>query len=435
MAGALPPCLPSAAGRRRKSPLGAAARFPLDCAAGPGPGDGRPKRRRPHDDDDAGAGDRFRDRCRIPLPAKKRKLPLGMARLIAEAGLVIHPALHPPVIHPAPYNAAPPPPPPPPLSERSRAPALPSPVTCRAAAAVADLPWTRPAVGAARPAAGASAAPRSAGAPLDADATPPGTPPLRVVVGAPLPTKAAAPLSHAARAPGPLEPSPPGGAGACASSSPDGGAASALSLPPGTDAVAAASGGPCASPLSVDAPRWPLPSSPWAWKEGEESSNSSAPPAERPVAGDAAAPWHGPKEESSQSAGRPVAGGTAEAQERPACLPAERPSVPSWPPRSSLPGSTARLHKCSSCPAAFARGHDLRRHQNTHTSVRDHGCTICGRRFSRRDALRRHMGVCGVQKKMGGPGTRKRSAAKKAVLYARNDGVSYSGTKRTKIAK
>ncbi|KAG9008865.1 Metallothionein expression activator [Tulasnella sp. JGI-2019a] len=49
-----------------------------------------------------------------------------------------------------------------------------------------------------------------------------------------------------------------------------------------------------------------------------------------------------------------------------------------------------RPFKCNLCPAAFARKHDLQRHDKSHSSI-VYKCGGCRRTFTRRDALRRHM--------------------------------------------
>ncbi|KDN39395.1 hypothetical protein K437DRAFT_207589, partial [Tilletiaria anomala UBC 951] len=47
--------------------------------------------------------------------------------------------------------------------------------------------------------------------------------------------------------------------------------------------------------------------------------------------------------------------------------------------------------KCTSCPASFARNHDLRRHARIHLAVKPFACNDCGKPFSRKDALKRHI--------------------------------------------
>ncbi|KAG8834683.1 hypothetical protein FRC17_007768 [Serendipita sp. 399] len=53
-------------------------------------------------------------------------------------------------------------------------------------------------------------------------------------------------------------------------------------------------------------------------------------------------------------------------------------------------GQQPRPHVCDACGLGFARGHDLKRHKETHTNLKPHICE-CGKSFSRKDALRRHM--------------------------------------------
>lgn len=61
----------------------------------------------------------------------------------------------------------------------------------------------------------------------------------------------------------------------------------------------------------------------------------------------------------------------------------------------SLRAHTTRVHaaerpfRCTRCPAAFARNHDLKRHERLHDD-RAWQCTGCAKSFSRRDALTRH---------------------------------------------
>jgi len=61
----------------------------------------------------------------------------------------------------------------------------------------------------------------------------------------------------------------------------------------------------------------------------------------------------------------------------------------------SLRAHTTRVHaaerpfRCTRCPAAFARNHDLKRHERLHED-RAWQCTGCAKAFSRRDALTRH---------------------------------------------
>lgn len=51
--------------------------------------------------------------------------------------------------------------------------------------------------------------------------------------------------------------------------------------------------------------------------------------------------------------------------------------------------SAERPFRCARCPAAFARNHDLKRHERLHED-RAWQCTGCAKAFSRRDALTRH---------------------------------------------
>ena len=61
----------------------------------------------------------------------------------------------------------------------------------------------------------------------------------------------------------------------------------------------------------------------------------------------------------------------------------------------SLRAHTIHVHaaerpfRCSRCPAAFARNHDLKRHERLHED-KAWQCTGCAKAFSRRDALTRH---------------------------------------------
>jgi hypothetical protein len=47
-----------------------------------------------------------------------------------------------------------------------------------------------------------------------------------------------------------------------------------------------------------------------------------------------------------------------------------------------------RPFKCNTCPQAFNRNHDLKRHQRIHLAVKPFGCEDCDKRFSRKDALK-----------------------------------------------
>ncbi|KAJ3195861.1 hypothetical protein HK101_010839 [Irineochytrium annulatum] len=52
-----------------------------------------------------------------------------------------------------------------------------------------------------------------------------------------------------------------------------------------------------------------------------------------------------------------------------------------------------RVYACQSCPAAFRRSHDLKRHtRSLHTMVKPFRCVSCTKSFSRMDALKRHVG-------------------------------------------
>ncbi|KAJ3276114.1 hypothetical protein HDV01_006284 [Terramyces sp. JEL0728] len=54
-----------------------------------------------------------------------------------------------------------------------------------------------------------------------------------------------------------------------------------------------------------------------------------------------------------------------------------------------------RPFQCDSCPQAFARQHDLKRHHRLHDGVKPYSCSYCNRNFSRQDALNRHLRVEG----------------------------------------
>ncbi|KAK4102117.1 hypothetical protein N658DRAFT_424118 [Parathielavia hyrcaniae] len=59
------------------------------------------------------------------------------------------------------------------------------------------------------------------------------------------------------------------------------------------------------------------------------------------------------------------------------------------------PSQSERPFKCNTCPQAFNRNHDLKRHQRIHLAVKPFGCGDCDKRFSRKDALKRHRLVKG----------------------------------------
>lgn len=50
----------------------------------------------------------------------------------------------------------------------------------------------------------------------------------------------------------------------------------------------------------------------------------------------------------------------------------------------------SKPHICDICQTGFQRGHDLKRHKETHSESKAHECE-CGKKFSRKDALRRHV--------------------------------------------
>ena len=68
--------------------------------------------------------------------------------------------------------------------------------------------------------------------------------------------------------------------------------------------------------------------------------------------------------------------------------PYQRRGSPS--PSPSPSGTQARPHVCDNCGLAFVRGHDLKRHRDTHSNAKPHICE-CGKSFSRKDALKRHI--------------------------------------------
>jgi hypothetical protein len=58
--------------------------------------------------------------------------------------------------------------------------------------------------------------------------------------------------------------------------------------------------------------------------------------------------------------------------------------------KSASSANQPRPHVCELCGLAFVRGHDLKRHKDTHTNSKPHVCE-CGKSFSRKDALKRHV--------------------------------------------
>lgn len=73
---------------------------------------------------------------------------------------------------------------------------------------------------------------------------------------------------------------------------------------------------------------------------------------------------------------------------------------------ASVPANQPRPHVCDICGLAFVRGHDLKRHKDTHTNSKPHVCE-CGKSFSRKDALKRHIHLksCRGEKPGGGYAT------------------------------
>ena len=55
-----------------------------------------------------------------------------------------------------------------------------------------------------------------------------------------------------------------------------------------------------------------------------------------------------------------------------------------------------RPYRCTRCPVAFARNHDLKRHERLH-EYKAWQCTVCAKTFSRRDALTRHRNTAAVR--------------------------------------
>jgi len=69
------------------------------------------------------------------------------------------------------------------------------------------------------------------------------------------------------------------------------------------------------------------------------------------------------------------------------------------------PAAQPRPHVCEMCGLAFVRGHDLKRHKDTHNNSKPHVCE-CGKSFSRKDALKRHVYLKSCRgEKMGGYAT------------------------------
>lgn len=76
-------------------------------------------------------------------------------------------------------------------------------------------------------------------------------------------------------------------------------------------------------------------------------------------------------------------------------------------PHSRLPagqrdGPDKPTHECHICCRLFRRKHDLKRHLETHASIKRYVCPLCSRAFSRNDALNRHLGgsnPCGAERR------------------------------------
>ncbi|KAG5461441.1 MAG: hypothetical protein BJ554DRAFT_6369 [Olpidium bornovanus] len=335
--------------------------------------------------------------CHIPLPPRKRKLSPELAKMILETGLVIRPALHPPVIHPA-------------LQARASHEG-----SCRDVdvakvypvagygSKFADCP-TGPLVTEVKrspsPFTGCSLAEGEEGVySLDQPA------PLGITKGhlekEDTPSSSAYPL-------GGFESPLPGTAGTL---SPDYGAASVSSFGTG--------GGPGSRETSV-------------------SSLSTADAASSTPLSDWGVGKAGDEPRAARARARPrnAGAGAAEGLKQRGPSPGASSSSPA-PSRSSSAsaGLGDRRHKCGTCPAAFARGHDLRRHETTHTKIRDHECSGCGRRVSRRDALQRHAGVCCRPNKVAGTGADAGTAAKKAELSAMRSDAAFPRAKRAKVSR
>lgn len=69
-------------------------------------------------------------------------------------------------------------------------------------------------------------------------------------------------------------------------------------------------------------------------------------------------------------------------------------------PHAQGNGAAERPFKCNSCPQAFSRNHDLKRHKRIHLAVKPYPCTYCDKQFSRKDALKRHRLVKGCEQKV-----------------------------------
>ncbi|CEG66933.1 Putative Potential zinc finger protein [Rhizopus microsporus] len=54
---------------------------------------------------------------------------------------------------------------------------------------------------------------------------------------------------------------------------------------------------------------------------------------------------------------------------------------------------SSRRYKCTRCPRAFTRKHDLERHIRVHTGDKPYHCPCCKKCFARSDALKRHIQV------------------------------------------
>ncbi|KAG8810052.1 hypothetical protein FRC19_004819 [Serendipita sp. 401] len=64
----------------------------------------------------------------------------------------------------------------------------------------------------------------------------------------------------------------------------------------------------------------------------------------------------------------------------------------------------SRPHSCDECGLSFARGHDLKRHRETHKNIRPYLCD-CGKSFTRKDALKRHRYLKGCGTGGSSPGS------------------------------
>ena len=51
-------------------------------------------------------------------------------------------------------------------------------------------------------------------------------------------------------------------------------------------------------------------------------------------------------------------------------------------------------YTCTLCKRKIRFKHDIQRHLQTHTGIKNYQCIICRRQFSRRDALIRHAKKC-----------------------------------------